>query len=49
MKAENYWQIFLETGAPEFYLLYNDARKMENLYVFEGPGAGASGNPLQGS
>ena len=28
MNAGGYWQLFLETGAPEMYLLYNKARKM---------------------
>ena len=34
MQAQDYWTIFLETGAPEFYLLYNNAKKMENKHVF---------------
>ena len=25
MDAKDYWQIFMETGAPEFYLLYKEA------------------------
>ena len=29
MNAKDYWEIFLETGAPEMYLLYNKVRKME--------------------
>lgn len=47
MTSQDYWQIFLETGAPEIYLLYNQARKTETDYVLENPGAGASGNTLQ--
>lgn len=47
MKAQDYWSIFLETGAPEFYLMYNQARKMEETYVFNSPGPGAAGNGLQ--
>jgi len=49
MNANNYWQMFLETGAPEFYLLYNNARKMENDYVLDGSGIGAPGHPVQRS
>lgn len=48
MNAKNYWQMFLETGAPEFYLLYNNAKKMESSYVLDSPGPGAPGNSLQG-
>ena len=29
MNAQDYWSLFLETGAPEMYLLYNRARQME--------------------
>lgn len=38
MDASNYWQLFLETGAPEMYLLYQKARKTEEMYVFDRPG-----------
>ena len=27
MQEENYWQLFVETGAPEAYLLYQSAKK----------------------
>ena len=47
MTSQNYWQIFLETGAPEFYLLFNNARKMETSYVPDDPGTGAPGHELQ--
>lgn len=47
MIAQDYWQIFLETGAPEMYLLYNKARKMENTDVFDDPGPGVAGHSLQ--
>jgi len=48
MNAQDYWQIFLETGAPEMYLLYNKAQKMESMHVFNDSGFGAKGNELQG-
>ena len=38
MDAANYWQLFLETGAPEMYLLYQRARKTEERYVFDSEG-----------
>ena len=33
MHAVDYWQLFLETGAPEAYLLYQKERKLEGTYV----------------
>ena len=47
MKSQELWQVFLETGAPEMYLLYNKVRKMEEAHVFDDPGAGAAGHSLQ--
>ena len=47
MNAQNYWQLFLDTGAPEMYLLYNKARKAEGIHVFNDSGVGTSGNSLQ--
>lgn len=42
MEAENLWRCFLETGAPEYYLLYK-AAKAEGIYKLEGIGT-ACGN-----
>ena len=47
MDAMDYWQFFLETGAPEAYLLYQKARKMEAAHVFNDPGHCAQGYGLQ--
>ena len=33
MDAKNYWQLFLDTGAPEAYLLYLQQQKKEEVYV----------------
>ena len=33
MNAMDYWQLFLETGAPEAYLMYSNALKMEETHV----------------
>ena len=38
MNAQDYWNIFMETGAPEAYLLYTRALKMEEKHVFDDPG-----------
>ena len=48
MKAQDYWDLFLETGLPEAYLLYNKARKMEVTHVFDGSGSCTEGHTLQG-
>jgi CHASE3 domain sensor protein len=45
MEAENLWRCFLETGAPEYYLLYK-AAKAEGTHVFENPGACAAGGSV---
>jgi len=47
MNAQDYWTIFLETGAPEMYLLYNKARRMEATDVFNDSGTGAASHRLQ--
>ena len=47
MNAQTYWQLFLETGAPEYYLLYSKATKMEAGDVSDDTGAGAAGHGLQ--
>ena len=41
MQARDYWQMFMDTGAPEYYLLYSRMQKLENANVFnrERPGA----------
>lgn len=47
MKANDYWNIFLETGAPEMYLLYSRALKMEAPDVSDHEGSGSAGHGLQ--
>ena len=47
MNANDYWSIFLETGAPEIYLLYSKALKMEARDVLDDSGTGAAGHGLQ--
>lgn len=47
MDSQFAWQVFLETGAPEMYLLYNQAKKMENTDVFEDQRPGVAGNKIQ--
>ena len=47
MTSKDYWQVFLETGAPEMYLLYQTALKMENNNVLDNQGFGAAGHIIQ--
>jgi len=47
MNAQDYWTLFLDTGAPEIYLLYNSARKTEVSYALEGSGVGPESHPIQ--
>lgn len=46
MDSRNYWQLFMETGAPELYLLYNQAKKAEGLHVLDDTGLGTEGYGL---
>jgi len=47
MKSSDLWLIFLETGAPEAYLLYSRALKMEERNVPDDSGLGIAGYRLQ--
>ena len=46
MTSQDYWQMFLQTGAPEIYLLFNNARKMEKTNVLDDQGPGTAGHSL---
>ena len=47
MDAREYWKLFIETGAPEVYMMYTQALKSEETYVPEHPGVGSEGQRLQ--
>ena len=47
MKSKDYWQLFLETGAPEAYLMYSKMQKAEANYVYDDPGHRPESNRLQ--
>ena len=47
MKSQDYWQLFMDTGSPEVYLLYNKARKMEASHVYNDSRPGIAGHTLQ--
>ncbi len=47
MNAMEYWQLFLETGAPEAYLMYSKQQKSENSHVYDDTGRRPAGYGLQ--
>lgn len=47
MNAREYWQLFLETGAPEAYLMYSRQIKMEGMHVSDDSGYRPQSNGLQ--
>ena len=47
MNAKDYWNLFLDSGAPEYYLMYQRQLKMEAPYVLDDPGHRAPGHGLQ--
>jgi hypothetical protein len=47
MNAKDYWTVFLETGAPEAYLLYSAALKTEGKNVPDDSGRCPENNGLQ--
>lgn len=47
MNAANYWDLFLDTGAPEMYLLYQMTRKTEENHVPDDSGHRPAGYGLQ--
>lgn len=46
MNTQQLWQTFLETGAPEVYLLYHHSKKVENSNVLDGTRSGPSSHTL---
>ena len=47
MNAKDYWQLFLETGAPEAYLMYSKQLKAEVTNVFDDSGRCPESHGLQ--
>lgn len=43
MNSQEYWQLFLETGAPEAYLMYSRTLKAEVQHVYDNSGGGPAG------
>lgn len=47
MEARHIWQLFLDTGAPELYVIYNKARNAEENHVFNDSGTCSESNGVQ--
>lgn len=47
MNATDFWRFFMETGAPEYYLMYQKAMKAEANHVLDDPGHCAQSHGLQ--
>ena len=47
MKSRELWQAFLDTGAPDLYVLYSKAREAEENYVFNNSGTCTASHQLQ--
>ena len=47
MDAREYWKLFLETGAPEIYMMYTKALQTEETHVPEHHSAGSESQRLQ--
>lgn len=46
MLAKDYWQLFLDTGAPEAYLLFRQQCRQEDAYVYDCAGHRPEGHGL---
>lgn len=47
MTAMDYWNLFMETGAPEAYLMYSKQLKSEAVNVYDDPGHRPESHGLQ--
>ena len=47
MDKQVFWNMFVETGAPEMYLLFKKAHRMEESNVSDDPGSGFKSFRLQ--
>ena len=47
MKSEDYWNMFMETGMPEYYLVFQACKRTEDERVSENTGTCAPGHGVQ--
>lgn len=46
MDVQPFWELFVDTGAPEMFLLYRKAKRMGESNVSDDQGSGDSGISL---
>ena len=46
MDSKFFWEVFLETGAPEMYVYYQEAKRSEEAYVSDSAGLSATRNTI---
>ena len=49
MNANEYWTMFMQTGAPAIYLMYKNAKQMEEANVSDCAGPCGACNGIQGA
>ena len=47
MLSQDYWKLFQETGAPELYLMFANARNMETTNASNDSSTGSESGKLQ--
>lgn len=47
MESGMFWQLFMETGAPEMYMLYHKAKRTEDAHVSDDTGTRSAGHTIQ--
>ncbi len=47
MNSHFFWNVFIQTGAPEAYLLYQRAKRMEDVYVPDNQSLSAEGEGIR--
>ena len=47
MDSKQCWQVFMDSGIPEYYLMYQQLKKMEESHVSYDLGTGTSGLSVQ--
>ena len=47
MNSQDLWKLFRETGSPELYILFSNARKLENANALKDSSVGAAGCKFQ--
>lgn len=47
MRSGDYWNLFMETGMPEYYLAFQALKRSEDENVFKNTGTCAPANGVQ--